>query len=316
MFTYKFVLMVCAIVFVFGAFYGFDIDFAGVINKIGPKKAKKDIRLKDKIDILNNTVKPGFFKKQFVETSKCLEETGQGSKYKKIKMLSFVLAIVGGVVGFVLKNIILVPILIAIFASIPFIYVKSLSSKYRRQMAEDLESGLSLITTSYLRNENIVEAVRENIGNLPRSIRRTFEEFIFENEYITPNLNTALNNMKFKINHPIFHEWINALIQCSDNKDVKKILEPIINKFATLRTVQSDMDTAMASAKFEAIIMTVITIGIIPGIKLVNSEWYSILTETTQGKVAMCLAFIIVAFCGYKIVILSRPLEYYDTDND
>lgn len=316
MFTYKFVLMVCGIIFLFGAVYGMDVDFASIINKIGPKKAKKDISLKDKIDILNNTVKPGFFKKQFVETSKCLEETGQGDKYKRIKMMSFILAIVGGGVGFALKNIILVPILIAIFASIPFIYVKSLSSKYRRQMAEDLESGLSLITTSYLRNENIVEAVRENLGNLPRSIRKTFEEFVFENEYITPNLNTALNNMKFKINHPIFHEWINALIQCSDNKDVKKILEPIINKFATLRTVQSDMDTAMASAKVEAIIMAAITIGIIPGIKLVNDEWYSILTTTMQGKIAMTLAFIIVAFCGYKIVVLSRPIEYYDTDSN
>lgn len=316
MFTYKFVLMICAIVFIFGALYGFDIDFAAIINKVGPKKAKKDISLKDKIDILNNTVKPGFFKKQFVETSKCLEETGQGSKYQRIKIMSFVLAIIGGVVGFALKNIILVPILITVFAAIPFIYVKSLSSKYRRQMAEDLESGLSLITTSYLRNENIVEAVRENIANLPRSIRRTFEEFVFENEYITPNLNTALNNMKFKINHPIFHEWVNALIQCSDNKDVKKILEPIINKFATLRTVQSDMDTAMASAKLEAILMAAITIGIIPGIKLVNSDWYNILTTTIQGKIAMTLAFVIVAFCGYKIVVLSRPLEYYDTDKN
>ena len=56
----------------------------------------------------------------------------------------------------------------------------------------------------------------------------------------------------------------------------------------------------MASAKVEAIIMAAITIGIIPGIKLVNDEWYSILTTTIQGKIAMTLAFIIVAFCGYK----------------
>lgn len=313
-FIYKFVLTVCAMVFVFGLFYGLNIDYALLISKIGFKKSSKKISLKDKIDVLNNEVKSNFFKKQFVETSQSLEESGRGDRYKRVRIASVFLAIVGGLVGFILKNIILVPILIFIFAAIPFVYVKNLSSRYRRQLAENLETGLSIITTSYLRNENIVESVRENINDLPVSIKGAFEEFLFENEYITPNLNTALNNLKFKINHPVFHEWINALIQCSNNKDVKEILEPVIAKFSTLRTVQSDLDTAIASSKAEAIIMASITLGTVPVVKLVNQDWYDILTNTTQGRVSMIAAIAIVAFCIYQIVKLTRPLEYYEIE--
>lgn len=316
MFIYKFILVVCAIVFVFGALYGLQIDFSAFSKKFGRKKSKKEMTLKDKVDILTNSVKPNFFKRQFIETSAFLEQTGQGEKYKRVKIMSVLLALVGAAVGFVFQNLWLVPVLVCVFACIPFVYVKSLSSKYRRRVGEDLETGLSLITTSYLRNENIVEAVKENLNDLPKSIRGVFEEFCFENEFITPNLNTALNNMKFKINNPIFHEWINALIQCSNNKDVKQILEPIIEKFSVLRTVQSDLDVAIGQAKMEAILMSGITIGIIPLLKVFNKDWYQILIGTTQGKISMIIAFLVVAVCLYKIVVLSRPLEYYETETD
>lgn len=316
MFLYKFILVICAMVFLFGAIYGLEINFSSVSKKLGRKKATKEITLKDKVDVLTNSVRANFFKKQFVETSRFLEESGQGEKFRRVKILSVILAFVGAGVGFVFQNIWLVPFLVFIFAAIPFVYVKSLSSKYRRKMGEDLETGLSLITTSYLRNENIVEAIKENFGDLPQSIRGVFEEFCFENEFITPNLNTALNNMKFKINNPIFHEWINALIQCSYNKDVKQILEPTIEKFSILRTVQSDLDVAISQVKLEAILMSVITIGIIPLLKVFNPDWYGILVDTPQGKVSMVLTFLIVAFCLYKIVALSRPLEYYETEPD
>jgi len=315
-FIYKFVLIVCGMVAAFGFFYGMQFDFASLLRKIGPKKSKKSITLKDKIDVINNEVKGNFFKKQFVETSKTLEESGRGDQYKKVRIASVVLAIIGGAIGFVMKNLILAPVLIVLFAAIPFIYVKNMSSKHRRRLANDLESGLSIITTSYLRNENIVEAVRENVGSLPVSIRGSFEEFLFENEYITPNLNTALNNLKFKINHPVFHEWVNALIQCSDNKDVKQILEPIIAKFAALRTVQSDLDTAIASAKFEAVLMALITLSTIPLVRLLNKDWFDILVKTTQGKVSVVIALGIVAFCLFGIVRLSRPVEFYEIEKD
>lgn len=316
MYVYKFILVICAIVFLFGMMYGLQIDFSALSKKLGKRKSVKEITLKDKTDILTNSTKSNFFKQRFVETSNFLEETGQGEKYKHVKIVSVILAIVGAIIGFAFKNLWLVPVLIFSFASIPFIYVKNLSSKYRRKIGEDLETGLSLITTSYLRNTNIVDAVKENINDLPKIIRPVFEEFIYENEYITPNLNTALNNMKFKINNPIFHEWINALIQCSYNRDVRQILEPIIEKFAILRTVQSDLDVAIAQSKIEAVLMSVITIGLIPLLKLFNEDWFSILVDTTQGKLSVLATFLIVAFCLYKIVVLSRPLEYYETNID
>ena len=62
--------------------------------------------------------------------------------------------------------------------------------------------------------------------------------------------------------------------------------------------------------------MSGITIGIIPLLKVFNKDWYQILIGTTQGKISMIIAFLVVAVCLYKIVVLSRPLEYYETETD
>ena len=97
---------------------------------------------------------------------------------------------------------------------------------------------------------------------------------------------------------------------------MRQILEPIIEKFAILRTVQSDLDVAIAQSKIEAVLMSVITIGLIPLLKVFNEDWFSILVDTIQGKLSVLATFLIVAFCLYKIVVLSRPLEYYETNID
>ena len=316
MLLYKFSLMFSLFLFLFGFFYGMNFVPQKAKTNVKRKLKKNQITLKDKIDVLTNTPSANFFKKQSVETSKWLEESGQGNKYKTVKIASVLLGLLGFVVAYLFKNVLLAPILVFAFAGIPYAMVQLQRSKHRKKLLSDLERTLSLITTSYLRSENIADAIRENLGEIPQSIRKVFEEFCFENDYISPNLNTSLNNMKLKINNPIFHEWVNALIQCSENKDVKQILLPTIEKFSTLRTVQSDVDVAMGANKVEAVIMACISLGVIPILRVINMEWYGILVNTTQGKVSLALAFLIVIYCLYQIVALSQPLEYYEKDSD
>ena len=55
------------------------------------------------------------------------------------------------------------PVLSVAFALIPFFYTTSTLSYYEKNTKEELETALSIITTSYVRSDDIVAAVRENI---------------------------------------------------------------------------------------------------------------------------------------------------------
>ena len=58
----------------------------------------------------------------------------------------------------------LAPVMAVGFLFLPFWYVKLTASHYKRDVSAELETALSVITTAYLRTEDIVTAVEENIA--------------------------------------------------------------------------------------------------------------------------------------------------------
>ena len=69
----------------------------------------------------------------------------------------------------------------------PFWYVIYNSNSYRKQINEELETALSTITTSYIRSEDIILAVEENIEYLNPPISQVFIFFLSQTKLITSN---------------------------------------------------------------------------------------------------------------------------------
>ena len=57
----------------------------------------------------------------------------------------------------------MVPILGIGFSLAPIWYLRSTAASYKKHLNEELETAISIITTSYLRTEDLIRAVKENL---------------------------------------------------------------------------------------------------------------------------------------------------------
>ena len=67
--------------------------------------------------------------------------------------------------------------------------------------------SISIITTSYLRTEDLIKSVKENLPFINEPVKSTFSAFVSEAELINANLVSAINSMKMKVPNRVFPEW-------------------------------------------------------------------------------------------------------------
>ena len=271
---------------------------------------EKAVTLSDELDVLGGKMKKGFFNRETYELEQILNTTGRAGKFEAIKRLSIILAVVGAVLALLLNNPFLAPIMAIGMAFIPVWYIRSTAHAYKKHLNEELETAISTITTSYLRLDNILLAVRENLPYIQPPIKQHFEEFLTEAELINANLTTTINSLKMKVPNRIFHEWCNALIQCVSDRSMKNTLPIIVQKFSDVRIVQAELEAMLNGPRREAITMIFLVISNIPLLYFLNKDWFGTLVFTVPGKITLAICAGIILFSVTRILKLSKPIEY------
>ncbi len=243
-------------------------------------------------------------------TQTALAAMGQENKFALVCCASLVLFAAGAVVAVLIDNIFLLPALSAAFALIPFIYVRNSLSQYEKHIKTDLETTLSTITTSYIRNEDIILAVRENLDYIKPPLRACFNAFIGDAVAISSSVKQALRNLKEKVDDDIFREWCDALIRCQDDRALVDTLHPIVAKLTDVRVVNSELSTMMAAVRTEYYTMVGLVVGNIPLLYVLNKDWFHTLIYETPGKIVLgiCGAVIIVTYMF--LLKFTKPIEY------
>ena len=298
------------VIFLTGLFKVLDISIFQLTNDIAKflSKEKKDIKSKIKKQSKKKNQKG--IRKTINETISILNIIGKKDKINIIWLISIVLFISGTVISISLGNFFLLPVLSIGLALIPFWYVIYTSNSYKKQINEELETALSTITTSYIRSEDIIMAVEENIEYLNPPISQVFIFFLSQTKLITSNTKMAIENLKAKIDNEVFKEWCDALIACQDNKNLKHTLVPIVMKLSDTRIVSAELENILFEPMKEYITMVILLIANIPLIWLLNKDWYHILTNTPVGHgiIAICVLVIFVSLVA--VIRLTRPIEY------
>ncbi len=105
-------------------------------------------------------------------------------------------------------------------------------------------------------------------------------------------------------------EWVDAVIDCQEDKNLKSTLTPIVSKLSDVRIVSAELDYLLYEPAKEFIIMVILLVGNIPLMYFINKAWFNTLMFTTIGK-------FILAICGGVIIILltavirlTKPGEY------
>jgi len=297
-----FVLLTVGIVAVF------NIRFTAVFERI--VKSGGSSTLAEDLEVMSGDTPRGFFKRESYEVEQILKVTGREGKFESVKTFAVIGFAVGCLAALLLGNAFLVPVLGLAFAYIPVFYIRATAGTYKKQLNAELETALSIITTSYLRTEDILTSVKENIGFINPPVRAHFEEFITESELINANTVSALNRLKLKIPNVIFHEWVNTLIRCQSDRTMKNTLLSSIQKFSDVRVVQSELDSSVASIKREAFMMMGLVAINVPLLYVINHDWFNTLVYTLQGKVTLAVCAAIVLFSFVRIMKLSAPIEY------
>ena len=239
-----------------------------------------------------------------------LEEMGKEKQFSVACAASVLLMIIGCVLALAIQNPFLSPVLAVTFAMIPFVYLKKTLSIYEKQVKEDLETALSVITTSYTRNDNFIIAVKENIGYLKPPIKGLFESFLTETESITPDIRVAISHLKEKISDTIFEEWCDTLIACQNDRTLKDTLMPIVSKLTDVRLVNNSLKTMLENARREYYTMVIMVVANIPILYLINKDWYHALMNTTVGKIVLAICALVIFVTALRMNKITKPVEY------
>lgn len=239
-----------------------------------------------------------------------LEQTGKGNQFAVACAASLLLMIVGCVIAIMIDNPFLVPVFAIAFAMIPFIYAKRTVAYYDNHVKEELETALSIITTSYVRTDDIVSAVKENIQYLKPPVKDIFAGFVAENMMISSDVKQSIRHLKEKVNNSIFAEWCETLVACQDDRTLKDTLMPIVTKLTDVRIVNNEIKGMLSSARTEYYMMTGMVVGNIPLLYFLNKDWFNALMFTTLGKLVLAICGLVIIVTAVLMLRFTKQIEY------
>ena len=225
--------------------------------------------------------KAGFFRREITEAQAVLAASGREGKFPMVCMASLVLFALGACIAILAGNAFLVPVLAIGFMLTPFWYVKLTAGGFKKDVAAELETALSVITTAYLRTENFQQAVEENVRYLHHPVQNVFQRFLTRIKHIDPDMDAALH-----------------------------ALTPIVSKLSDMRVVNGELENLVFGPRKEFVTMAILVLINIPLVRFINTDWYHTLVDTIPGQmvIAVCIAAVFVSFAF--VVKLTQPIEY------
>ncbi|MCM1297443.1 MAG: hypothetical protein NC311_18040 [Muribaculaceae bacterium] len=276
-----------------------------LMKLITPKDSLRD----EARAIRGNKKKHGIYK-TLMKMKTALAVTGKSKQFSLVCFLSIVLFAAGAILSVLINNLFLLPVLSVAFALIPFFYTTNTLSYYDKRTKEELETTLSIVTTSYVRSDDIVSAVRENLQYIKPPLREVFEAFTGDATAVSSNIKRALFNLKEKVDDEIFREWCDTLIQCQDDRTLKDTLQPVVSKLTDVRIVNSELKTMMSSVRNEYWMMVALVVGNIPLLYLLSKEWFETLMYSTPGKAVLGICGTVILITALFMMKFTKPIQY------
>lgn len=272
--------------------------------------SKRPSSIKNEIKVATKRKKVSYFQREISEVQVILKLTGRESWFSMICALSLLLFVIGSSIAILLGNFFALPVLGIGFMMLPFWYIRLTQTHFKKDIAAELETALSIITTSYLRNEDLLTAIEENIDYLNPPVLSVFKAFLYRIKMVDPNVLAGLQEMKQQIENAVFREWCEAMIGCQFDRSLKTTLTPIVTKLSDMRVVNGELENMVFEPRKEFITMQILVIGNIPLLYFLNKDWYHTLMHTPLGQLILAICFAAVFISGAFVIKLTQPIEY------
>lgn len=272
------------------------------------KLASRETSLAEQRKRINKKKSKKGLGKSIVYLYDALAGMGRQNTFAYMCVATIVMFAIGGILALLIGNPFLAPATSLLFAVMPYLYIKKTLDGYQKRITEELETTLSIITTSYVRNGDILYAVQENLPFIKPPLKEHFTAFVGDATYVV-DIKSAILNLRAKIRDSIFEEWCDALLQCQDDRTLKETLYPIVQRLTDTRIVNNDISGALAEARMQYYTMAAMLVGIIPLLYLLNKDWYNQLMFSLPGKITLGVDGIIIFFTFIRMLKITKPLK-------
>ncbi len=180
---------------------------------------------------------------------------------------------------------------------LPYLIIYLRSAKIQSLEIDKLESAMSMITNAYAGHFNILSAIenytREVNKGVPLALRRhtPFDTFVSNTTVVGFSIERSLAILELQISDPYFSNWVKTLRMCSQDRNMVFALFPIIQSMSDHKNMQTEADTRNAAAWRNYLLTVAITLSLAPVLRLLNQDWYNILTKTPIGIILLMLTF-------------------------
>lgn len=304
------ILLIACIGMITGSFILIGISPMEFTDTIFTRLMSKPRSIKDEINETTKRKKTSFFRREITEVQEILKITGREKRFPIICATSLLFFAMGGSTAVILGNYFLVPVMAIGFMFLPFWYVRITQTHFKKDIAAELETALSIITTAYLRNEDILTAVEENMNYLNPPVLSVFREFVSRIRLINPDITDSLQEMKERIDNAVFREWCDALIACQFDRNLKTTLIPIVSKLSDMRVVNGELENMVFEPRKEFITMQILVLGNIPLLYFLNKDWYHTLMHTIMGQIVLAICASAIFISTAFVIKLTQPIEY------
>jgi hypothetical protein len=197
----------------------------------------------------------------------------------------------------------------------PFFYLTVKSATAAREEIERLENTMSIINNAYAGCDDIIKAVETYVEEknryIPAHLRTPtpFDEFISEIRLINPNVEHGLYRLSAKIKNRYFAEWVKMLILCCHDRRLKFALFPIIKAMNDAKSMQIEIDGMMIRVWRDYLLTAGLMFSVIPMMRFSNAEWFSILTQTTIGKLLIVIMLLTALATAFYVMKITKPVN-------
>ena len=301
--------LLCFILLVAGTFLILELTPETVTDDI-MRMVVPEQTLRDKVLIAQKKKKSRKITRALLHMREALTATGKSNQFTVTCAASLMLMIAGCIAAVMINNFFMIPVFALAFASLPFLFARNTITAYDKHIREEMETALSVVTTSYIRTDDIVTSVKENLTNLKPPIRDIFAGFVGDAMMVSSDTKAALRNLRDRIDNDIFAEWCDTLIACQDDRTLNDTLLPIVSKLTDVRIVNNELKTMLDAVRNEYLTMELLVVGNIPLIYALNKDWFSSLMFTTPGKIVLAVCGMTILITAMFMMKFTKPIEY------
>lgn len=304
------VQLIACIGMIVGFFILLSISPMAFTGSVFERLISKPKSIKDDVGEFTKRKKPSYLRREIRDVQAILKVTGRESRFPMLCAASLLFFAVGASIAITLANFFLVPVMAIGSMMLPFWWVKLTANHFKKDIAAELETALSIITTAYLRNEDILTAVEENIDYLNQPVLNVFRGFLTRIKLVDPDITAALFEIKEQIENGVFREWCDALIACQHDRSLKTTLTPIVVKLSDMRVVNGELENLVFEPRKEFVIMQVLLVCNIPLMYFLNKDWYNTLMHTPLGQIILTFCAAAIFISTAFVIKLTQPIEY------